>query len=194
MAGSGSLLQRFDAQLDQLFAGWSLSSTLICVVLVAILVYPVVFGKEPDFHPLLLARQSAPSAVRQNGESSAFRSLDSPHGYPLRSGLNVKDPEAPKWTSGRDGDLRDIWKQAIAGPNDGDGKPTGQQGKIFTVLGKEEVLEHDLGDLTKEIIAVGEFLKEHQRSRLALCLPNSVEMLVVFFGISPSAYLQSNNP
>ena len=182
MATNTSLLQQIDSQLDQLLAGWTIYTTIIALLAVTILVYPLFLSKEPDTHPLLLARQSSASHVRQPGESAVFRSLETPHGYPLRTGLNVKDPGAAKWANGRDGDLRDVWKQAIKAPCGADGKPTGEPGKVLTVLGKEEVIEHSFAKLTKEINIVGEYMKEHTGSRVAIYLPNSVELLVAFFG------------
>ena len=182
MAESGSLLQQLDSQLEALFAGWSLYTTLICGVLVLYVAYPLFFSREPDFHPFLLARQSSPSYVRQPGESATYRSLDTPHGYPLRKGLNIKDPGAPKWTTGRDGDLKDIWKQAVKGPVDSEGSGSGGNGRIITVLGKEEVIEREWDKLTKDLNAVGQHLRDHGGKRVAIYLPNSVEMLIALFG------------
>ena len=108
--------------------------------------------------------------------------METPHSYPLKTGLNVKDPGAPKWTSGKDGDLRDVWKRALSGPVDDGGKATGGPGKVLTVLGKEEVIEYSIKKMTAEINAVGSQLKSHGRSRIAIYLPNSVELLVTFFG------------
>ena len=182
MAGSGSILQLLDSQLEQLFAGWNIYTTLICLALVTYLIYPLFFTPEPDTHPFLLARQSQASSVRQPGESAIYRSLETPHGYPLRTGLNVKDPGAQKWTSGRDGDLRDLWKQALNGPTVQDGKSTGGPGKLLTILGREEVVQYGFDQLTKEINAVGEYVVAHRCARVAMYLPNSVELLVTFFG------------
>lgn len=175
-------MQQLDAQIEQLFAGWNIYSTLLCIGIVTYLIYPIFFTPDPDTHPFLLTRQSSPSFVRQPGESAIYRSLETPHGYPLKSGLNVKDPGAPRWASGRDGDLRDVWKKAVQGPLDDDGKSTGEPAKILTVLGKEEVVEHELGDVSREINAVGEYLSQHAASRVAIYLPNSMELLVTLFG------------
>ena len=177
-----SILQQVDSQLEQALASWNIYTTLISLLLVTYLIYPLFFYAEPDIHPLLLARQSAASHVRQQGESAIFRSLDVPHGYPLRSGLNVKDPGAPKWTSGRDGDLRDVWKRAVSGPVDNDGKPIGGAGEVLIVLGKEEPIEYSFEKLSGEIIAVGQHMRNHGGSRIAVYLPNSVELLVTLFG------------
>ena len=162
---------------------WNIYTTILCVVITGYFLYPAFFGPEPDIHPLLLARQSAPSRVRQHGESATYRSLDSPHSYPLRRGLNVKDPGQPKWTAGRDGDLRDIWRRAASGPVDGDGKPTGQgSAKVSVVLGKEEVITYDFGKLTAEINVVGKRLQRDGSQRVAIYLANTVELLVTLFG------------
>lgn len=184
MADASSLVQQLDAQLERLFAGYNIYTTLILIGIFTYLVYPLFFSKDPDTHPFLLARQSSASFVRQPGESAIFRSLETPHGYPLRSGLNVKDPGAPKWSSGKDGDLRDVWRKAVQGPTSDDGKPNGLPGKVLTVLGKAEVVEHKLEDMSKEINALGHFMKQFRDPRVAIYLPNSAELLVTLFGKS----------
>lgn len=185
MAEGGSILQQLDNQLEQLFAGWNIYTTLLSIGIVTYLLYPVFFATEPDTHPFFLARQSSPSHVRQPRESAVYRSLETPHSLPLKSGLDVKDPGAPRWASGRDGDLRDVWKKALQGPIDNEGKPTGERASIFTVLGKDEVVSHKLEDLTREMNAVGEYLSQHTGSRVAIYLPNSTELLVTLFGKLP---------
>lgn len=190
MASSGSILEQLDGQLEALFAGWNLYTTLICGVLVLFIAYPLFYSREPDSHPFFLARQSSPSYVRQPGESATYRSLDTPHGYPLRSGLNVKDPEAPKWTSGRDGDLRDIWQQAANDSVTSDGSKPGVTGIVLSVLGKEELIKHDWDKLTNDLHAVGHHLRSHGGKRVAIYLPNSVEMVVSLFG----QFLDRNMP
>lgn len=188
MAHSESLLQQLDSQLEKILSGWSLYSTILALVLVTYLLYPVFFSPEPDTHPLILARQAVASPVRQPGESAIFRSPETPHGYPLRTGLNVKDPDAQKWMSGRDGDLRDVWKQALHGPPSSDKSATAAPGKVLTVLGKEQVIEYELPQVAKYINDVGKSLKCQPGSTVAIYLPNSVEYLVAFFGIV-SSYL-----
>ena len=182
MADSVSLLQQLDEQLDRFLASWNIYTVLIGLLLAAFLFYPLVLFQDPDVHPFLLARQSSPSPVRQPGESATYRSLESPHGYPLRTGLNVKDADAPKWKAGRDGDIRDVWKQAVRGVVDGDGKPTGEKGRILTVLGKEEIIQFSMTELMQEINVFGEYVKGLEGKTVALFLPNSVELLVGFFG------------
>lgn len=187
--GVGYLLQQLDSQLEQLLNSWSIYTTLLSVVLVLYFLYPFFFTVEPDTHPFLLARQTTVSRVRLAGESAVYRALETPHGYPLRTGLNVKDPGAPKWSGGRDGDLRDIWRQATLGPRADDGKSTGQVGKLFTLLGKEEVVESTFEKLSAEIIAVGKDLKKHGSSRVAIYLSNSPELVVALFGTSEDLFL-----
>lgn len=184
-ADSTSVFQQLDSQLENILLGWNIYTTLIALVLAAYLVSPLFLYTEPDVHPLLLARQSSASYVRQPKESAVFRSLETPHGYPLKSGLNVKDAGQPKWTSGRDGDLRDVWKRAVSGPVDADGKPIGgEAGKVIVTHGKEEVIEHSFAKLSSEINAVGQHMKAHGGRRVAIHMPNSVELLVTFFGRS----------
>lgn len=136
---------QFDQGVTGLFGQWNAWSSAFATLLVMILSYQVFARRDPDTHPLLLARQAQPSPVRQKGESPVYRSHSAPHGMPLNSGLNVKDPGASKWARGRDGDIRDVWRQAVNGAAD-EGKPVGT-GKILTVLGAEKVIEHKLGML-----------------------------------------------
>lgn len=133
-----AFLESLDNGVTGLFGQWNLYSTGLVTLLIAIVGYRVVASREPDIHPMLLARQAIPSPVRNEGESPVYRCQAAPHGMPLNSGLNVKEPGASKWSQGKDGDLRDVWKKVIAGTEDG-GK-----GKLLTVLGAH-VIEHKLG-------------------------------------------------
>lgn len=94
----------------------------------------------------------------------------------------MKDPGAPKWTSGRDGDLRDIWQQAANGSAPSDGSKPGVTGIVLSVLGKEELIKHEWDELTNDLHAVGQHLRNHGGTRVAIYLPNSVEMVVSLFG------------
>lgn len=136
-------------QLDQGVTGlvyqWNGWSTAIVTTLVMVLTYAMYSRTDPDTHPFLLARQAQASPVRQPAESSVYRSHSAPHGMPLNTGLNVKDPGASKWSRGRDGDIRDVWRQTVTGTSE-PGKPVGK-GKILTVLGGEKVIEHSHGML-----------------------------------------------
>lgn len=191
MADGSSFIRQLDQQLEKLLADWSIYTTIIFLSLVAYLLYPVFFHRDPDIHPLLLSRQANVAPVRQPGESAIYRAPDIPYGYPLRSGLNVKDPGAPRWQSGRDGDIRDVWKQAIKGPVDSEGNSSGVPGKIVTILGTEAVLELGFAKLTKEMNAVGKYVKDKSGSRVAVYLPNSAEFVVTLFGKESSTSLST---
>ncbi|KIW68331.1 hypothetical protein PV04_04284 [Phialophora macrospora] len=180
MAEAG-LAERMDAAIAEFFSSWNIWTTILALALVAFLIYPVLTGSDPDTHPFLLARQAQIAPVRQPGESAVYRAIDIPHGYPLRAGLGVKDPGTPKWSSGRPGDLRDIWRIAARGPVNEDGNPTGAKGKIITVLGLEKVIEHNLDDLTLGINVVGQYVKRNNGQSVAVCLSNSVELLSAIF-------------
>jgi len=180
-----NILQQVDAQLGNALASWNIYTTILCVAFFSYLIIPVFFATEPDTHPFLIARQSSASRVRQPRESATFRSLDIPHGYPLRTGLNVKDPGAPKWSAGRDGDLRDVWRRAATGPIDKDGNPSNSPGKISTIFGREEVTEHQFDKLSADVNAVGKHFESQGCSRIAIYLSNSTELLVSLFGREP---------
>jgi hypothetical protein len=170
---STSLFAQIDSSLESLFHSWNIYSTTLLAILIIYSLSPLYFATEPDIHPFLLARQSQPSSVRHPGQSAVYRSTDVPHGYPLRTGLNVKDKDAPKYISGRDGDLRDVWRRACEGAE-------GKLGVVYTVRGRT-VGEHTLPELTKDLDIVGKFVKSKGLNRVAVCLPNSVELVVSLF-------------
>ena len=179
---SQTFLGAVDAQLDALFAGWNIWSTILVAIFIACLILPLFLAAEPDTHPLLLARQAAPSPVRRSGESATYRAIDVPHGYPLRSGLRVKDEGASKWSAGRNGDLRDIWREATK-PRSSTEKPL----QILSVKGNNPPVSHDVQALAKEINVIGEHIQSLGTKRVAICLPNSVEFFVALFGMNGHA-------
>ncbi|KAJ5461893.1 uncharacterized protein N7458_003445 [Penicillium daleae] len=180
MADQTPILEKLDAALSELLADWNIYTTVFAGILAAFAIYSVISNKDPDVHPFLLARQSTASPIRQTGESATYRSLETPYGFPLRQGLNVKDPGAPKWTAGRRGDLRDIWKTAVRGALNEDGTTSGKQGKIYTVLGKNAV-EHSLAQVTQEINVIGRHLQKAEVKTVAVCLTDSIELLAAIF-------------
>ena len=102
----------------------------------------------------------------------------------------MKPPGAPMYSAGKDGDLRDIWRR-ITGelPLDKNASSSGSA-KILTVFGKEDMTDHSVADIAKEISIIGKHLKDHGAKRVAIYLPNSVEFLVAlfagaFYGFSP---------
>ena len=187
MAG---LMNQLDYQLEQLFSAWNFWSTLLIFGVFFTLVYPLLVYREPDTHPLLLSRQSNVSMVRMPGESATYRSLEVPDGLSLRTGLNVRSEGDSKWRIGKDGDVRDVWKRVIDGTLTDDGKRTGHRSNIQTVYGLEEVETHEIADLTKQMNSIGNYIKTHGGTTVAICLPNSVELLLsifaaAFYGFHP---------
>ena len=170
-----AFFQSLDHQLDVFFAGWNTVSTVLAVSSVAILFYPLFFGTQPDAHPFLLARQAHASPVRQSGESAVYRAPETPHGYPLRTGLNVKEEGAPTWAPGKDGDLRYIWREAAKGKD-------GKIGKVLSIKGKDKPITHELAEMTRAINIIGAHLQDTGGKRVAIYVPNSVEFLVALFG------------
>lgn len=179
-----NVIGQIDDAIGDFFAQWNIASTIIVGLLAIVLIYPLLVSKDSDIHPFLLARQAQASQIRQQGESATYRSTEIPYGYPLRSGLGIKDPGASKWTTGRDGDLRDVWRQAVSGPSKEDGSPIGSGAKITTIHGVEKIVDHDLGQLTLDINVVGKHLKDVGSNKVAVCLSNSVELLCTVFGMS----------
>ncbi|KAI1126015.1 hypothetical protein F5Y10DRAFT_221370 [Nemania abortiva] len=181
MSFSG-LLAQLDDGLSSLIGQWNVYSTGIVTLLVLLITYSITSRVEPEIHPMLLARQGHGSPVRQEGESPIYRSNAAPHSMPLNSGLNVKEPGASKWAQGRDGDLRDIWRKAVAGSPEGEA-PRGK-GRILTVLGSEKVVESKLDDITRQINLVGQYISTQGGSKVAIYLPNSVEYIATLFACS----------
>ncbi|KAF2871099.1 hypothetical protein BDV95DRAFT_495051 [Massariosphaeria phaeospora] len=188
MAG---IIGQLDAAIGNLLSGWNAYSTLLVAGILGFVGWVVYDTQDADTHPLLLARQAQASYVRQPRESAIFRSPETPHGYPLKTGLAVKPPGAPMYTAGRDGDLRDIWRRVTGEiPLEKNNAGSTGPGKILTVFGKEDVTEHSISDLSKEIGVIGKHLKDHGAKRVAVYLPNSIEFLVAlfagaFYGFSP---------
>ena len=137
-----SIFESLDNAVTGLFGSWNIYSTGLATALVTLVTYRIATIREPDVHPMLLARQSVPSTVRHEGESAVYRAQAAPHSMPLNGGLNVKNPDAAKWSRGRDGDLRDIWRKVALGGDEG------AKGKLLTALGAQKVVEHKTGILS----------------------------------------------
>lgn len=109
---------------------------------------------------------------------------------PLRTGLAVKPPGTPMYSAGKDGDLRDIWRRVTGEIPLEKSTDTSAKGKIMTVLGKEDIVDHNVDELSKEIAIIGKHLKDHSAKKVAIYLPNSIEFLAAlfagaFYGFSP---------
>jgi hypothetical protein len=180
MAAEDTGLAKLDAFLAGIFTDWNIYTTVLAAAVVIFVGYSLFSSTTPDVYPYLLARQSNEAPVRQPGESAVFRSLETPHWLPLRTGLNIRDPDIPKWAGGRNGDLRDIWKAAIRGVQNGDGTLSGTRGKIYTVLGKN-LIEHYLDDITQEINVIGKYINDAKAKTVVLSLSDSVELLAAVF-------------
>ena len=196
-----ALVEPLDRALTSLLSQWNVYSTAIATVTVVVVTYHLFNRQEPDIHPALLARQAAASRVRQEGESPLYRSRYVPDSMPLVSGLNVKDLGASKWSQGRRGDLRDIWNRVVAGAPAEDGPMKDRKGQILTVLGSESVITHEYGvfppkcqvlelantfsdELSRQINLIGMNISRQGGRRVAIYLPNSVELIITLFACS----------
>ncbi|KAI9651137.1 hypothetical protein NHQ30_001174 [Ciborinia camelliae] len=179
--GFDNFMLYLDESITGVLSDWDLYSTLIVSILIGFFAYTVITSRDPDSHPMLLARQSQASPVRQEGQSAIFRNHTSPHGIPLNSGLNVKDPGDSKWAPGRNGDLRDIWRKAVTGAVDREGKETGEIGNLMTIYGFDKLVTHKLADVTRQINLIGQHIKQNGGTNVAIYLPNSIEYLATLF-------------
>ncbi|KAH0343861.1 acetyl-CoA synthetase-like protein, partial [Aureobasidium melanogenum] len=172
-----NMIEQLDALIADTLSAWNIYTTLIALALFTFVAYPLIFWAEPDTHPLLLARQAAASPVRQPRESAVYRSTEVPHGYGLKTGLSVRAPGAPKWTAGKDGDLRDIWREAV-------NSSASPAAKIMSVHGGNSIAECDLSKLSKTINIIGSHLQKAGVQKVAIYTPNSVEYLLTIFACS----------
>ena len=138
MGALDNLMLSLDESLTSPLAQWNSYTTALAGLLAAGVTYSIVTSVEPETHPLRLARQSLPNHVRQEGESAFYRSAEL-SGLELRTGLGVKRKGESKWARGRDGDLRDVWRAFVEGPDEG------VRGRLLTVLGAKNVAEHKIG-------------------------------------------------
>ncbi|RMD42005.1 hypothetical protein DV735_g3084, partial [Chaetothyriales sp. CBS 134920] len=175
MASNATAAWSLDLIVHDFFSTWSATSTVLVVTLATLLIYQVLGTKEPDVHPFILARQSSASLIRHPGKTATLRALEIPLGYPLKSGLGIRDENAPKWSPGRKGDLRDILRQAARGPE------VQAAGKLLTVLGQDGVEETEISQLVEQVNALGWWLKKEGVERCAVYLSNRVELLVLVF-------------
>jgi acyl-CoA synthetase (AMP-forming)/AMP-acid ligase II len=180
-----SLAESIDASIANFFASHNPLTYLLLLIITGILVYPLIVGQDPDIHPFLLARQSSAAPIRNPKESPVYRALDVPHGYPLRNALGVKDIGAPKWTSGRRGDLRDVLARAVSGPLNAESTAHdgSKVGKVWTLSGKDKSTPTEMKDLMRMVNALGSFAKDKVGAdgKVAVCLSNSVELLASIF-------------
>ncbi|KAI9670846.1 MAG: hypothetical protein M1829_004735 [Trizodia sp. TS-e1964] len=181
MDNTAGFIKYLDNLLEDILGSWNIYTTIIASAIVTLVIYSILTEQSPDIHPFHLAVQASTSAVRLPGESAKYRALETPQGYPLVSGFNVKDPSSPKWSRGRNGDLRDIWAQFVHSTFPNVEQIGGVKGKISTVLGKDALMEHDSDELSQEMNIIGHFIQSHQGSRVAIYLPNSIEFLLTLF-------------
>ncbi|KAK8100852.1 hypothetical protein PG999_011226 [Apiospora kogelbergensis] len=180
--GLGDMLGQLDQAISSLIGQWNTYSTAIATVMVAVVTYAIMTRVESEIHPMLLARQAQGSPVRNEGESPVYRGNSAPHGMPLNSGLNVKPFGAPKWAQGRDGDLRDVWRRVISGAPAEEGRKG--TGRILTVHGRENVVEHKPAEITRAINLIGQHVSAQGGSKVAIYLPNSIELMATLFACS----------
>ncbi|KKA27735.1 hypothetical protein TD95_001295, partial [Thielaviopsis punctulata] len=156
------------------FDQWSLTSSLLTIFLFGLLLAGTIWAYESELHPMQLARQSMRSEMRHPGQSAIYRAAA--QGFNgLVKGLNVVEDGAPKFSHGRDGDLRDVWRKFAKG-ND-----KGEKSVITTVLGLEKKVTHDVDSLTRQIALIGDHIAKNGGIRVAVYLPNSIELLLTVF-------------
>jgi len=94
------------------------------------------------------------------------------------------------YSAGKDGDLRDIWRRVAGEIPLERGATSNGTANIMTVYGKEEVTEHGIEAISREIAVIGNHLEENGVKRVAFYLPNSLEFLAAlfagaFYGFTP---------
>jgi acyl-CoA synthetase (AMP-forming)/AMP-acid ligase II len=94
------------------------------------------------------------------------------------------------YSAGKDGDLRDIWRRVIGEIPLERGATSSGTATVMTVYGKEDLSEHKVDGISKEIAIIGKHLQDHTAKRVAIYLPNSIEFLAAlfagaFYGFTP---------
>jgi hypothetical protein len=150
------------------------SETVFCglvAILIAVIVYPYVFPSYPDTSEYFLANQSSVASLRREKETAIYRSLVSPHGRPLLSGLSIADSSS-KYTT-RDGNLSDVWELAAKAKLS---SVAARDGKFIQVpLAREE--------LVRLVYGLGKLIDSWKPGNrdVAILLPNGMEALICFF-------------
>lgn len=179
-------LEIIDSGIYDVFSAWNIYTAVLALLLSAVVVQTIASAVDADIHPMILQRQASAARVRQPGESAVYRAPEVPEGMPLRSGLAVKLPTDKMYSSGRDGDLRFVWKRVIGEialpPIPGTAQVPPKKQEILSVRGKEEIENYRIKDLTQQIAVIGDHLSKHGGKRIAIYLPNSVEFLNTLFG------------
>lgn len=185
------LAARLDDLLTHHLATWNTTTTLLALALTLLLLYPMIAtltAADPDTHPLLLARQSAINPVRRKYESAVYRSPEVPFGGPLKSGLGIRAEGAPVWARKREGDLRDVWREVVRSGSGSGEEGSSPVGLIMSIMGREEIVTHDLQELSREVVILGRCLSKQfgeagvEGGKVAVYLPNGVEFLQMIFG------------
>jgi acyl-CoA synthetase (AMP-forming)/AMP-acid ligase II len=94
------------------------------------------------------------------------------------------------YSAGKDGDLRDIWRRITGEIPLEKGATSSGTATIMTVFGKQEISEHKIETVTKEIAIIGKHLQDRGAKRVAIYQPNSIEFLTAlfagaFYGFTP---------
>ncbi|KAF2673080.1 hypothetical protein BT63DRAFT_368388 [Microthyrium microscopicum] len=183
-----NIFEQADDALASLFSQWDIYTIILTLTITGFVAHSFLTATEPDIHPMILSRQSYADRVRNPGESAVYRSMDAPHGTSLRTGLAVRLPTDKPYSAGRDGDLRYIWMAATGKIQPPKSRATTQAefkpGKITTVLGREQLVDHNIQETDKEVMVLGNHLTHQGRKRVAVYLPNSIEFLSSIFACS----------
>jgi hypothetical protein len=97
----------------------------------------------------------------------------------------VRDKGAAKWSPGRQGDVRDVWRTAALGGVGEDGEHDGSKVGRFVVCHGKEGREVRMAEVTGWINAFGTWTKERKGVKVVVALSNCVEMLACVFGMVP---------
>ncbi|CAY70109.1 uncharacterized protein PAS_chr3_0154 [Komagataella phaffii GS115] len=124
--------------------------------------YTFLLHSYRDVDPLVLYHQSSVANTRKEGETAVYRSVDTPHGIDLVTGLRIS------WKYKlRDGNLKDIWKLGI-----------NHNSKI--TFGQEE---YSMDSLTKTMQALSNYIESSQFSCIGVDLSQYEWFIIILTGL-----------
>lgn len=147
----------------------------LVTLLLVLLILPILFPSYPDTSPWFLNNQSSIAGLRREDETAVYRSLLTPHGQRLISGLCIDQSSG----TNRDGIFDDLWKLAanaeLASCIGGE-----RNSNTLSYL-KSSELKRLVNGIGKELSSWLKTAEARTPNVVAVLLPNCIEACIVTF-------------